>query len=43
MLSFIQRTHWLLGAIIMLAVRQGFGHGMSEAEKQTIIDGGYLS
>lgn len=43
MLSFIKKSRWLLAAFVMLAVSQAFGHGMSEAEKQTIIDGGNLS
>lgn len=43
MLSFIKTSRWLLAAFTMLAVSQAFGHGMSEAEKQTIIDGGNLS
>lgn len=43
MLSLIKKSRWLLAAFIMLAVSQAFGHGMSEAEKQAIVDGGNLS
>jgi len=31
---------WLLGAFTLLFMSQAFGHGMSEAEKQLIIEGG---
>ncbi|MGM0541942.1 MAG: HupE/UreJ family protein [Pseudomonadota bacterium] len=43
MLSLIKKSRWLLAAFIMLAVSQAFGHGMSEADKQAIVDGGNLS
>jgi len=42
MLSVIKQSRWLLAALGMLAASQAFGHGMSEAEKQTIIEGGNL-
>jgi len=43
MISKIKQSQWLLAIIAMLIVSQAFGHGMSEAEKQSIIDGGNLS
>jgi HupE / UreJ protein len=42
MLSVIKQSQWLLAIAALLFVGQVFGHGMSEAEKQTIIDGGNL-
>ena len=42
MLSIVKQSRWLIVIFAMLAVSQAFGHGMSEAEKQTIIDGGNL-
>jgi len=42
MLSVIKQSQWLLAIVSLLFVGQVFGHGMSEAEKQTIIDGGNL-
>lgn len=42
MLSVIKQSRWLLATLILLATSQVFGHGMSEAEKQSIIDGGNL-
>lgn len=42
MLSIIKPSQWLLAVVALLFVGQVFGHGMSEAEKQTIIDGGNL-
>ncbi|QBZ84129.1 membrane protein [Hydrogenovibrio crunogenus] len=43
MLFLFKKSRWLLAVLVMLVVGQAFGHGMSEAEKQTIIDGGNLS
>ncbi len=37
-----KQTQWLFIVILMLLASQIFGHGMSEAEKQSIIDGGNL-
>lgn len=37
-----KQTQWLLAIVAMLLVSQAFGHGMSEAEKQSIVDGGNL-
>lgn len=42
MLSIIKHSRWLLAIVITLLASQAFGHGMSEAEKQTIIEGGNL-
>ena len=42
MLSVIKQSRWFLGALVMLVSSQAFGHGMSEAEKQLIIEGGNL-
>lgn len=42
MLSVIKQPQWLLAIAALLFVGQVFGHGMSEAEKQTIIEGGNL-
>ena len=42
MLSLIKQSQWLLTIVALLFVGQVFGHGMSEAEKQTIIEGGNL-
>jgi len=42
MLSVIKQLRWLLAIVAWLFVGQVFGHGMSEAEKQTIIEGGNL-
>lgn len=42
MLSKIKQSQWLLVVVTLLFVGQVFGHGMSEAEKQSIIDGGNL-
>ncbi len=38
----IKKSQWLLAIVAMLLVSQAFGHGMSEAEKQSIVDGGNL-
>lgn len=38
----IKSSKWLLPILILLIASQAFGHGMSEAEKQAIIDGGNL-
>ena len=42
MLFIFSRSRWILAIITLLFVGQVFGHGMSEAEKQIIIDGGNL-
>lgn len=42
MLSTIQLSRGLLAIAAILFVGQAFGHGMSEAEKQSIIEGGNL-
>ena len=38
----LKQSRWLLAIVAMLFVGQAFGHGMSEAEKQSIIEGGNL-
>jgi len=38
----MRTSQWLLVIVSILLVSQAFGHGMSEAEKQSIIDGGNL-
>jgi len=43
MLSVLKKSRWLLTIAGLMLVSQAFGHGMSEAEKQAIIDGGNLS
>lgn len=43
MLSSLKKMRWLLAIFAMLAIGQAYGHGMSETEKQAIIDGGNLS
>lgn len=42
MITLIKNSRWLLAIVTLLLVGQVFGHGMSEAEKQTIIEGGNL-
>lgn len=42
MLSVIKQSRWLLAITALFIVGQAFGHGMSEAEKQSIVDGGNL-
>jgi len=42
MLSVIKQSRWLLAVVAVLMVSQAFGHGMSEAEKQSIVEGGNL-
>jgi hypothetical protein len=42
MLIFITQSRWLLVTVFVLIATQAFGHSMSEAEKQSIIDGGNL-
>ncbi len=42
MLSVIKQSRWLLAVFITFFARLAFGHGMSEAEKQIIIEGGNL-
>jgi hypothetical protein len=42
MLSILKQSRWLLVIFTILVVSQSFGHGMSEAEKQSIIEGGNL-
>jgi len=40
MISVSKQSRWLLAIIAVLLTTQVFGHGMSEAEKQIIIEGG---
>lgn len=42
MLSIIKSSRWFFALLIFLTANQVFGHGMSESEKQLIIDGGNL-
>ena len=42
MLSMVKQTRWLLAIVAVMLASQAFGHGMSEAEKQSIIEGGNL-
>jgi len=42
MLTVIKQSRWLLAVLVALAAGQAFGHGMSEAEKQAITEGGNL-
>ncbi len=42
MLSVIKQSRWLLAVLAMLLANQAFGHGMSEAEKLSIMEGGNL-
>ena len=42
MLSVIKQSRWLLAALALLIANQAFGHGMSEAEKLSIMEGGNL-
>ncbi|MFA9240311.1 MAG: HupE/UreJ family protein [Candidatus Paceibacteria bacterium] len=42
MLSIIKQSKWLFVILLTLFASQAFGHGMSEAEKQIIIEGGNL-
>ena len=42
MSSVIQQSRWWLVFFAVFFVAQAFGHGMSEAEKQSIIEGGNL-
>lgn len=42
MLSILKSLKWFLAIFIMLLAIPVFGHGMSEAEKQLIIEGGNL-
>ena len=42
MLFVIKQSRWLLALVIAVFAAQAFGHGMSEAEKLSIIDGGNL-
>lgn len=43
MYSVVKQSQWLLAIFAVFAASQVFGHGMSEAEKQSITDGGNLS
>ena len=43
MLSEVKNVRWLLAIVAILFASQALAHGMSEAEKQAIIDGGNLS
>ena len=42
MLSVMKQSRWLIALAVVLFVGQAFGHGMSEAEKLSIIEGGNL-
>lgn len=42
MLSIFKESRWLIVILTLLVASQAFGHGMSEAEKQIIIEGGNL-
>ncbi|VAW45928.1 putative membrane protein [hydrothermal vent metagenome] len=42
MITLIKKPQWLLAIFMMLFASIAFGHGMSEAEKQLIIEGGSL-
>lgn len=42
MLSILKESRWLFVILTLLVTGQVFGHGMSEAEKQIIIEGGNL-
>ena len=42
MLSIIKQSRWFFIVLVTLFASQAFGHGMSEAEKQIIIEGGNL-
>lgn len=42
MFSVMKHSRWLLALAFVFLAGQAFGHGMSEAEKQSIIDGGNL-
>jgi len=42
MLSLIKQSRWLIAIGLTLTATVAFGHGMSETEKQSIIDGGNL-
>lgn len=42
MLSVLKQSRWFFVIFSILMVNQAFGHGMSELEKQSIIDGGNL-
>lgn len=42
MFSVMKQSRWLLALAILILAGQAFGHGMSEAEKQSIVNGGNL-
>lgn len=42
MLSVIRQSRWLVATVALLIANQAFGHGMSEAEKLSITEGGNL-
>lgn len=42
MYSVIKQSRWLIAILAVLVTSQVFGHGMSEAEKNAIVDGGNL-
>ena len=42
MLSIVKQSRWLFVILVTLITSQAFGHGMSEAERQIIIEGGNL-
>jgi len=43
MYNTLKQFMWLFVALTLLIVNQAFGHGMSEVEKQSILEGGNLS
>ena len=43
MYSTTNSLRWLVAIVVLLSSSYAFGHGMSEAEKQAIIEGGNLS
>lgn len=42
MLAFVKQFRWFITLFTVLVASQAFGHGMSEEEKQIIIEGGNL-
>jgi len=43
MIEQFKKPQWIVAIVTLLYVSQVFGHGMSESEKQAIIEGGNLS
>lgn len=43
MLSVMNPSRWIIALAAMLVIGQAFGHGMSEEEKMSILEGGHLS